>query len=69
MDPNCCRRILSKSGSSMLETCGCGALHLTIGPLTVRLDSAAAFELSTVLNRGMAAHGPKPASHAAGDRH
>lgn len=45
----CERERLAGGDLAMVELCTCGAAHLTIGALTVRLAPAAVGELATIL--------------------
>lgn len=45
----CSRRVLAQGGPVRVEHCGCGAVHLTIGPMTLRLDRGVTQDLSDSL--------------------
>lgn len=36
--PPCCRTILARSPSAEVARCSCGHLHLSLGPVTIRMD-------------------------------
>ncbi|ATB31694.1 hypothetical protein [Melittangium boletus] len=36
--PTCCRTILARGPSAEVARCSCGHIHLSIGPVTIRLD-------------------------------
>jgi len=50
--PPCRRQTIGSSGSFRVELCGCGAIHLTIGFVTMRLDPGAYRELMHAINEG-----------------
>jgi len=50
----CRRRRLAERPSFSVDECDCGALHLTIGYVTMRLDPCAYRELTAVVNEGLA---------------
>lgn len=54
MNP-CTRRTVAVGEYAMVEQCTCGAVHVTIGPVTLRLDAAAIGPIADTLNE--AAHG------------
>jgi hypothetical protein len=58
-DGKCERRRLAQRGSFNVEACDCGAVHHTIGFLTVRLDSCAYRELADALHDGLRAMEPR----------
>jgi hypothetical protein len=36
--PPCCRTILARSPSAEVARCSCGHIHLSLGPVTIRMD-------------------------------
>jgi hypothetical protein len=53
----CVRRTLAVSDFAMAEQCTCGAVHVTIGPVTLRLAASAISEIATTMTeaaRGLA---------------
>ena len=53
----CVRRTLAVGDFAMVEQCTCGAVHVTIGPVTLRLAASAIAQIATTLNeaaRGLA---------------
>ena len=51
-----CNRIrLAGNESFHVDLCGCGAIHLTVGFMTLRLDRGAYRELVRVLDDGLRA--------------
>ena len=36
--PPCCRTILAHSPSAEVARCSCGHVHLSLGPVTIRMD-------------------------------
>lgn len=46
----CVRRRLAERGTFIVEICDCGAVHLTIGFLTLRLDPCAYRALAGALD-------------------
>jgi len=64
----CLRRTLARGGFAVVELCNCGALHLSIGAVTLRLAPEALPELTQVIHeaaREMALHDAKAASDPA----
>lgn len=49
----CARRPLAGSEQCVVEECGCGSIHLTIGALTLRLGPATAADVSQTLAEAM----------------
>lgn len=45
----CARRTLVASEYMLVEQCSCGSVHVTIGAITLRLDSSAIPRLATTL--------------------
>lgn len=39
--PPCCRTLLARSPSAEVTRCTCGHIHLSLGPMTIRMDEAA----------------------------
>lgn len=52
-DIPCCRRILAQSQSSRVDLCSCGHVHLSIGPVTLRLEPMVLQSISTVLDQAV----------------
>ncbi|HEY0710629.1 MAG TPA: hypothetical protein VGG33_27750 [Polyangia bacterium] len=53
------RRVVIARGSfSSVESCGCGAIYLTVGPVTLKVAAAALPELLGVLERAARRLGP-----------
>lgn len=46
---NCSKQRLAQRGSFAVDSCDCGALHLTIGYITLRLEPRACIELTGAL--------------------
>lgn len=40
LSPTCSRRTLAANDFSIVERCSCGAVHLTIGAITLRLTAS-----------------------------
>jgi hypothetical protein len=61
-ESNPCRReLLARSETASVERCACGTVHLTIGPLTLRLPPSAVESLASTLHesaRVLRAHEP-----------
>ncbi|QRN95034.1 hypothetical protein JRI60_39015 [Archangium violaceum] len=36
--PTCCRTLLAHSPSAEVARCTCGHIHLSLGPMTIRMD-------------------------------
>ena len=51
----CDKRTLAAHGPFGVHLCKCGAVHLTAGFVTLRLDLAAFLELAVVVNQGHSA--------------
>jgi hypothetical protein len=47
--PKCARRRLAERASLSVDSCACGAIHLTIGFVTLRLDPHAFREFATMV--------------------
>lgn len=47
---NCARRVLAAGDFAVIEQCSCGAIHMTIGAVTLRLASGAIAPLAATLN-------------------
>jgi hypothetical protein len=50
----CRRRRLAGCASFSVDECDCGAIHLTMGYVTMRLDPCAYREMSTVMVEALA---------------
>jgi len=53
----CARRALAVGDFAVVEQCTCGAVHVTIGPVTLRLVASAIAQIATTLTeaaRGLA---------------
>ena len=37
--PPCCRTLLARGPSAEIARCSCGHIHLSLGPVTIRLDA------------------------------
>jgi hypothetical protein len=37
--PTCCRTLLARGPSAEVARCSCGHIHLSLGPMTIRLDA------------------------------
>lgn len=61
---SCQRSTLARNELSSLESCSCGAVHFNLGPLTLRLDPSAVFELAQVFGAAASAL-PKATQNAA----
>jgi hypothetical protein len=46
----CARRVLAASDFMQVEQCSCGSVHLTIGAVTLRLQSAAIPVIASTFN-------------------
>jgi len=49
----CRRRKLAQRESFSVDACDCGALHLTIGYVTMRLDPCAYREMAAVISEAL----------------
>ncbi len=49
----CVRRLLAGGRSFRVEVCGCGMLHVTLGPVTLRLERQACEDLRATLDEAM----------------
>ena len=49
----CARRLLAGGEQCVVEECGCGTLHVTIGALTLRLGPSSVADLSATLGEAM----------------
>jgi len=49
---HCERRRLAAEGQNAVDVCGCGAIHLTVGPVTIRLEAEAYRELASTISAG-----------------
>lgn len=53
-DSKPCRRTpLARGHNMQVDRCTCGLIHISAGPVTLRLERAAAESLTTVLMHGM----------------
>ena len=46
---NCSKRRLAQRGSFAVDACECGAVHLTIGYVTMRLERSACAEMADAI--------------------
>ncbi len=69
MKSECRRRVLARNSTAMLEACACGSLHLSLGPMTLRLDAGAAQEIANVLFLGLGARVQSEPERAEGPHH
>lgn len=46
---SCPRRTLASGEYAMVEHCACGAIHVTIGPVTLRLSTASLAPIASTL--------------------
>lgn len=53
--PFCVRELLAEGCVARVERCGCGALHLTLGALTLRFHEPALRSLTNILLESVAA--------------
>lgn len=53
MDAKCEKRMLAAHGPFSVHLCDCGALHLTSGFVTLRLEPSAYRELAAVVSEGL----------------
>jgi hypothetical protein len=49
----CARRVLAAGEQCVLEQCSCGALHVTIGAITLRLGPGTVGDIAQTLGEGM----------------
>lgn len=49
----CCRRTLAQSQSSRVDLCSCGHVHLSIGPVTLRLEPMVLQNIHMVLDQAV----------------
>lgn len=59
----CERQRLAEHGSFTVELCDCGAVHLAIGFVTLRLDPRAYRELARTVDEGLRAIQAEVAQH------
>lgn len=57
----CERRRLAGQNSFTVESCECGAIHLTIGFLTLRMEPCAYREFALIIASGLKELGPAAA--------
>ena len=50
----CHRRLLARSGPAEVAACTCGHLHLSVGPVTLRLDEGVLHALWGTLGEALA---------------
>lgn len=56
----CGRTLLASSATCRIERCACGTLHVSLGPMTLRLEREAASDLAvTLLSAVHAADAPR----------
>jgi hypothetical protein len=55
MNGKCGKRTLATNGPFNVQMCDCGAVHLTLGFVTVRLDPSAYRELAGVVTHSLVA--------------
>jgi hypothetical protein len=55
VDRKCEKRRLAAHGPFNVQICDCGAVHLTAGFVTLRLEPSAYCELAAVVNEGLLA--------------
>jgi hypothetical protein len=55
MNARCHRHLLSQTSTCLVEACSCGALHLSVGAMTLRLDREAAEDIAQALVDAVAA--------------
>jgi hypothetical protein len=48
------RTFLSRSGAASIEQCACGAYHVSVGPVTLRLRACEAADLHAALTDALA---------------
>lgn len=48
-EQSCKQEVLSQNNCFQINRCSCGAIHLSIGPMTIRLAPESLPELSAVL--------------------
>lgn len=53
--PPCQQTLLSRGASAQLTRCSCGHLHLSLGPVTLRLEEAALRDAFGTLAEAVAA--------------
>lgn len=53
MDRKCEKRWLAAQGPFNVQMCDCGAVHLTAGFVTLRLEPSAYRELAAVVSQGL----------------
>jgi hypothetical protein len=59
-DKHCERRRLAGDNSFAVESCECGAIHLTIGFVTLRMDPCAYREFAATIGIGLDQLGTPP---------
>jgi hypothetical protein len=53
-EQRCIREGLAKGKNVSVERCSCGHVHVTLGPLTVRIDATTLAELANVVGAASA---------------
>jgi hypothetical protein len=51
---SCRRELLATMGSSRIERCQCGAIHVSVGAVTIRATAEVLRDLSTALSSALA---------------
>ena len=49
----CQRQLLAHGSVASVEECGCGIVHVTVGPLSLRLQATAMSELANTLTQAV----------------
>lgn len=52
----CIRETLANGPICRVDRCACGMLHLTVGPMTVRLDAESCLSISCTLQEALRVH-------------
>jgi hypothetical protein len=52
MERECRRDLLSQGHDCKIESCACGAVHITVGPVTFRASEDIVFDFLATLTRG-----------------
>ncbi|MCY1075497.1 hypothetical protein [Archangium lansingense] len=61
--PPCCRTILARSPSAEVARCSCGHIHLSLGPMTIRMDEGTLHGMWHTLGDALRALSPAPETH------
>ncbi len=56
----CCRTILARSPSAEVARCTCGHVHLSLGPMTIRMDEGTLHAIWLTLGDALRALGAAP---------